>query len=216
VHATVEDLARAAVDGGIDTLAHPVGLARETPEFTRVLAQRRIPVATTLAVTDEILRLSDAPEYLDDPMFRAVLRPEEIAARKAQGRKRYASLGWTALFRLTMPYAMENLRRIHEAGGVLALGTDRSEGPLVHHELELLARAGIPVPDLLRIATYNGALFLGREQDLGSIATGKLADLVLLEADPTLDVANYRRIAAVIKGGVAVDRSRLDLPVNER
>ena len=94
--------------------------------------------------------------------------------------------------------------------------SDRSEGPLVHRELELLVAAGIPVKDLLRIATYNGAIFLGKEKDLGSIAPGKLADLLLLEADPTADVANYRRIAALIKDGVEVDRSKLDLPVNRR
>jgi imidazolonepropionase-like amidohydrolase len=216
VHATVEELARAAFDAGVDTFAHPVGLGRQTAEFTRLLAERKTPVATTVAVIDEIVRLGDNPDYLDDPMFRAVFTAEEIAARKAGGGPRYNSLGWTSFFKMVMPYMLENLRKLHEAGGVLALATDRSEGPLVHRELELLAGAGIPPRDLLRIATYNGAVFLSRERDLGSVEPGKLADLVLLDADPTVDVRNYRRIAAVVKDGKVIDRAKLDLPVNRR
>lgn len=216
VHAVTEDLARAAVDGGIDALAHPVGMARETPAFTQLLADRKVPVATTLAVTDEIVRLSETPEYLDGPMMRAVLSDAEIAARKATGGPHYKEMGFTDFFKAMRPYPTENLLKIHQADGILALGTDRSEGPLVHRELELLAAAGIPVKDLLRIATYNGALFLGQEKTLGSVTPGKYADLLLLNADPTLDVANYSKIAMVMKGGRVIDRDRLDLPVNRR
>ena len=216
VHAVIEELAQGAIDAGIDSLAHPIATARATPAFTQMLAQRKIPVATTLSVYDEIVRLGEDPSYLDGPMFRAVFSAEEIAARKADGPKRYASLGWTSLFKARMPMLYDNVRNLHEAGGVVALATDRSEGPLVHRELQLLVAAGIPVKDLLRIATYNGAIFLGKEKDLGSIAQGKLADLLLLEGDPTVDVANYGRIAALIKDGVEVDRSKLDLPVNHR
>jgi imidazolonepropionase-like amidohydrolase len=214
VHAVIEELAQGAIDAGIDSLAHPIATAPATPAFTQALARRKIPVATTLSVYDEIVRLGEDPSYLDGPMYRAVFSPEEIAARKAEGPKRYASLGWTSLFKARMPMLFDNVRNLHEAGGILALATDRSEGPLIHRELELLLAAGVPTKDLLRIATYNGAIFLGKEKDLGSVAPGKLADLLLLEADPTVDVANYQRIAAVIKDGVEVDRTKLDLPVN--
>jgi imidazolonepropionase-like amidohydrolase len=149
-------------------------------------------------------------------MMRAILGPEEIAARKSTGPARYAGLGWTAFFKSMRPYVLDNLRKLHEAGGILALATDRSEGALVHRELELLAADGIPSKDLVRIATYNGALFLGREKDLGSIAPGKLADLLLLEADPSQDVTNFRKIALVMKGGQIIDRDKLDLPVNRK
>ena len=61
------------------------------------------------------------------------------------------------------------------------------------------------------MATLNGAVFLGRERDLGSIEVGKLADAVLLTADPTQDVENAKAIAAVIKDGRIVDESALQL-----
>jgi imidazolonepropionase-like amidohydrolase len=111
--------------------------------------------------------------------------------------------------------AQENLRKINDAGGVLVAGTDQTTGPALHRELELLAGAGIPPLEIIRIATLNGAIFLGKERELGSIEEGKIADLVLLGADPVQDINNARQIVEVIKGGKLVDRSGLDLPVNK-
>ena len=111
--------------------------------------------------------------------------------------------------------AQENLRKINEAGGILAAGTDQTTGPALHRELELLADAGIPPSDIIRIATLNGAIYLGKERDMGSVEEGKIADLVLLAADPTVDIRNAEQIVQVIKGGQIVDRSRLDLPANQ-
>jgi imidazolonepropionase-like amidohydrolase len=215
IHVTTESLARAAFAAGIDTYAHPISTARMSEAYLQMLVAKKAPVATTLAVFDEIIRLSEAPDFLDDPLFTDVLAKDEIAARKAQGASRYVSMGWTSWFKALSPYLKENVKRLHDAGGVLVLATDRSEGPMVHRELELLAEIGIPPADIIRIATLNGAIFLGREADLGVVAPGKLADLLLLDADPTLDVKNARRIAAVIKGGAVIDRRKLKVAANQ-
>jgi imidazolonepropionase-like amidohydrolase len=66
------------------------------------------------------------------------------------------------------------------------------------------------------MATLYAARFLGREQDLGSIEEGKIADLVLLDADPLADINNAKRVNLVVKDGVVIDRSKLDLPVNRK
>ncbi len=102
-----------------------------------------------------------------------------------------------------------------DAGGVLVAGTDQTTGPALHRELELLADAGISPADIIRIATLNGAIFLGKEKELGSIEQGKMADLVLLGADPTQDIRNARQIVQVIKAGKVIDRSKLNLPINK-
>ena len=80
----------------------------------------------------------------------------------------------------------------------------------------MLAELGIPAAAIVRMGTLHGALFLGLEDDLGTIEKGKLADLVLLEADPTADIRNAEAIAAVIKNGRVIDRSALALPGNRR
>jgi imidazolonepropionase-like amidohydrolase len=98
----------------------------------------------------------------------------------------------------------------------MALGTDQSAGPVVHREMELLVAAGTSPLDAIRIATLQGAKYLGRDAQLGSITDGKLADLVLLEADPIEDINNTKRVNTVIKNGVIIDRDKLKLPVNQR
>ena len=68
--------------------------------------------------------------------------------------------------------------------------------------------------DAIVIATRNSARFLGKLDDLGTIEVGKLADFVLLTADPTADINNAKLIDVVVKNGKVVDRKRLDLPIN--
>ena len=113
--------------------------------------------------------------------------------------------------KLMTPIAQENIRKIHAAGGVVACGTDQSSGPAVHRELELLAAAGIAPLDVIRIATYNSAVFLGKADQLGSVQAGRLADLVLLNADPGASIDNAKQIAFVMKNGEIIDESKLPL-----
>ena len=77
-----------------------------------------------------------------------------------------------------------------------------------------MVAGGIPALEAIRIGTLNAAAFLGKERDFGSIEEGKLADLVLLDADPIADISNAQKIGMVIKGGVVIDRDRLDVPAN--
>ncbi len=78
-----------------------------------------------------------------------------------------------------------------------------------------MARAGVRAIDALRSATIEPARALGKENTLGSIAPGKLADLVLLEANPLDDIANTRRIHAVVANGRLFDRAALDRLLSE-
>lgn len=214
VHATKEEAAAASVEAGIDVLAHPVTVARVNASFTAMLAERQTPVATTLAVFDEIIRFGEDPTVIDTPLNRFVLGETEVAARQAKGPPLYASMGWTTWFKALSPYVKENVRNLYDAGGVVVVATDRSNGPGYYRELELVAELGVPAKDIVRMGTLNGAVFLGKEDDLGTIAVGKMADLVLLDADPTLDIRNAAAVSAVIKDGRIIDRGALSLPGN--
>jgi imidazolonepropionase-like amidohydrolase len=81
----------------------------------------------------------------------------------------------------------------------------------LRRELELWQAAGIPAPDIVRAATLDAARVLERERDGGTIAAGKLADLVLVDGDPLADVSVLRRNVAVVvvKDGVVVDRGAI-------
>lgn len=215
VHTSSEFRARQAIFAGVDTLAHPIIQGPVTESFTKLMGAKKIPMVTTLTIGENYSRLAEHPEYLDEPLYQATLTADEIEELKTTKRKEYQERKWTWWMKIMTTIAQENLRKIHDAGGVLVAGTDQTTGPALHREMELMADAGIPPGDIIRIATLNGAVFLGMENDLGSIEEGKIADMVMLAADPTVDINNARQIVEVIKGGQVVDRSALELPVNE-
>jgi imidazolonepropionase-like amidohydrolase len=83
-------------------------------------------------------------------------------------------------------------------------------GFALHDELERLVDAGLTPGEALRAATLAPAKFFGIEREAGTVATGKRADLVLLDADPLRDVRNTRRIDAVVLDGRLLDRAAID------
>jgi imidazolonepropionase-like amidohydrolase len=94
--------------------------------------------------------------------------------------------------------------------GILAGCDALIAGFCVHDEIATMVSAGMSPISALQAATLNPARYLGMEQTLGSIAVGKRADLVVLDANPLTDVANVRRIRAVVLGGRLLDRTALD------
>lgn len=215
VHASSEYRARQAIFAGIDTLAHPIIQGPITDDFARLMGAKKIPMVTTLAIGENYSRLAEHPEFLDQPLYQATVPADEIENLKTEKRKEYQERKWTWWMKIMTTIAQENLQKINAAGGILVAGTDQTTGPALHRELELLADAGIPASEIVRIATLNGAIFLGKERELGSIEEGKIADLVLLAADPTEDINNAKQILQVIKGGKQIDRSKLSLPINQ-
>jgi imidazolonepropionase-like amidohydrolase len=216
VHISHEYRAIQAIEAGIDTLAHPIIQGPVSEEFVALMASRKVPMVSTLTIGEGYSRLVEHPEFLDQPLYRAVYEPEAIERMKTTVRDEYAARAWTTWMKVMTPVAQENLRQIAAAGGVIVLGSDQSAGPQSHRELQLMVEGGIPPLEAIRIGTLNAAIFLGKERDMGSIEIGKLADMVLLAADPLADIANAAKIDSVIKGGVVIDRSALDLPVNRR
>ena len=94
--------------------------------------------------------------------------------------------------------------------GVLAGCDAVIAGFCLHDELAAMVRAGLTSLAALQTATVNPARYLGREKTLGTIATGKVADLVLLDGNPLDAIENVRRIRAVVAAGRFLDRTALD------
>ena len=215
IHAASEQDFNDALEAGVDEFAHMIRYPASDALLKR-LATKRIPISTTTVVFAFIELLAYTPEFLDEPVWKASVDPDVIAYQKTVERPGFIQSGQAANFKATRHYIWQNAKKVHDMGGVLTAGTDRGWGQTLHMELELLHReAGIPLLDLTRIATLNGAIYLGQEKDLGSIQRGKFADLLLLDADPTKDVKNFGAIAAVYKGGQKIDFAKLDIPINK-
>jgi len=211
VHVSSELRSLEAIYAGSDTLAHPVIQGPVSDSFVRLMAAKKIPFASTLTIGDNYNRLVEHPEYLDQPLYVASFSAAERAQLKTQTRAEWQKRPWTAWMKVMNPIAQENVRKVQAAGGVVACGTDQSSGAATQRELELLAGAGIAPLDVIRIATYNSAVFLGKADQLGSIDSGKLADLVLLSRDPSADIDNAKSIVFVMKDGRIIDESELPL-----
>ena len=110
---------------------------------------------------------------------------------------------------------LKTTKMAHDGGVKIMAGTDANDtmifpGFSLHDELGFMVQAGLTPMEALQTATSVPAEYLGRTKDFGGVSQGKLADLVLLDADPTVDIANTMKIAAVIQGGQVHDRAALD------
>ena len=125
-----------------------------------------------------------------------------------------------SILRPVLPIELENVRKLDRAGVTLLAGTDVGVPLLVpglslHQELERYTEAGLTPLAALRSATLSVARVLDRSDDLGTIEAGKLADLVLLRANPLEDIRNTQRIEAVVADGRLYRREDLDRLVEE-
>ncbi len=101
------------------------------------------------------------------------------------------------------------VKALFDAGVPLVPGTDCTAGFCLHRELELYVEAGIPAPDVLRIATLGAATVMHRADRLGTIEAGKLADLIVVAGDPTRRISDIRKVDWVMKDGVLFDAAKV-------
>jgi imidazolonepropionase-like amidohydrolase len=126
-------------------------------------------------------------------------------------------------FFVTKPEVVRILNELAEVGktatrdmaaagvGILAGCDALIAGFCVHDEIATMVSAGMSPISALQAATLNPARYLGMERAIGTVAVGKRADLVVLDGNPLTDIANIRRIRAVVLGGRLLDRTALDM-----
>jgi imidazolonepropionase-like amidohydrolase len=197
-----------------EKIAHEAD-ATYSPEKAAVLFETLKKNGTWVTPTLASLDITAHPENwkADDPLlafFPASLTKEWVYSmqdvrmkQRAAWLARQASNDW----KLT--------GELHKAGVRLLVGSDSLDpfvipGDSLHVELAELVRAGFTPMEALRAATQGAAQFLGREKELGTVETGHGADLVLLSANPVEDIANTRKVWAVVRNGGYYDRAALD------
>jgi len=101
--------------------------------------------------------------------------------------------------------------RIVAAGGKVGVGAHHEvQGIGTPWDLRLMSEGGMPLHDVLRVGTIFGAVSIGLDRDLGSIEAGKLADLIVLDANPLTDIANIERVRYVMRNGQMFESASLD------
>ena len=174
------------------------------------LVARRVAITSTLVVFEDMVpgrrRLGEAE--------RAVLNADALRAYDTVHRLIDAAPpGLMGAADLAKGMRLERL--FVEAGGLLIAGTDPTgaggavPGFASIRQIQLLVEAGFSFEQAVRVGTLNGARYLGRERDIGSLEPGKRADLILVDGDPVRDPAALARIETVFKAGVGYDRATL-------
>jgi len=161
--------------------------------------------------------------YLGDENFRRDGRLRYIPRQLQQRwgfRISNRSGGGNAGAKKVLEKQFEIVGAMQKAGVPILAGTDTGNpfcfpGFSLHDELALLVIAGLTPVEALRSATLNPAKFFGLDQTLGTIEQGKIADLVLLDANPLVDIRNTQRINAVVSNGRLFDRKALDKMLSE-
>jgi len=121
--------------------------------------------------------------------------------------------GKDATYRAAFGSVLRMVRALHDGGIPIVAGTDALAGFSLARELELYAEAGIEAPEILRIATIGAARVMKKDSELGSIEPGKLADLVLIDGDPTRRITDVRNVEMVLKGGSLYRPAEIDAEI---
>jgi imidazolonepropionase-like amidohydrolase len=176
-------------------------------DFVKLLVDRKTAVDATMATFEYFyLQRQGAP----NPTFKMVANNVPPTVRR----------GWLSNsmdvndkneepFRKSYAKLMGLVKKMHDAGVPLLAGTDEVAGFALHRELELYVMAGISPLDTLKIATWNGAKYSQVLERAGSITVGKDADLVLVNGDPSKNIADIRKVSLVMKAGAMYEPSKL-------
>jgi imidazolonepropionase-like amidohydrolase len=193
-------------------------MAPGSPEAERLIAllvKHRVAITSTLPNAASSL----GGETQDG---HAVVKPAALEAMAPAfresllyGRNRASDKARQSKSALLLKRDMELERAFVAAGGLLMAGADPvGNGGMIpgfadHRELELLVEAGFTPVEAIRIATLNGATYLGRADRIGSIAPGKNADLVVVKGDPATRIADVENVEVVFKDGAGYDPKKL-------
>lgn len=171
----------------------------EVRAFIAKLRERRIVVDPTVTIFETMFTARNgvmSPSYA------------MIADRVPPQMRRYflsgglpVPEGMDARYRASFQRMLDFVGELHRSGVTIVAGTDALAGFSLHRELELYAKAGIPNADVLRIATLVPAQILKRENDLGTIEAGKLADFIIVDGNPLENISDIRKVSRVVKDG---------------
>ena len=196
---------------GTDFIAHSVRDVMVDEEFLDLMSRSGVCYSPTLTREISTFVYENRPEFFNDLFFlehadRDVLEELSDPLRQKAVRENVSAQG----YKKALPVAMENLKRISDAGLPIGFGTDsgpagRFQGFFEHMELVLMERSGMNPGQILRSATGQAAKCLGIEQEVGTLQPNRWADFIVLTENPLENVRNMRSIESVWIAGNRVD-----------
>jgi imidazolonepropionase-like amidohydrolase len=205
--------AKMLVDRGLNVLAHNVRDREVDGDFIALLKQKNVSLIPTLVRDEGLFVYGDAPAWIDDPFFLKFVPPERLAVLKGKIREEQAKHTQRALFKSGFEMNKVNLKRLSDAGVRIALGTDSGgspdrffiQGHSEHREMELMVQAGLTPMQVIQSFSKGASETLGIQREFGTLAKGKVADLLVLDRNPLDNIAHMRSIHTIYLGGRKFD-----------
>ena len=203
-----KDLLRA----GADIIAHSVRDKEIDSQFISLMKARNVPYCPTLTRELSTFVYESKPAFFSDKFFLREADPAVVAQLQEPARQEAMRKSRSAqAYKAALPVAKRNLKKAADAGLFIIMGTDsgasanRFEGYFEHVEMQMMAESGLTPAQIIRSATIDAARAM-RIKDVGAIAKGNWADLVVLDRDPLADILNTQSISAVFIAGNQVTR----------
>lgn len=203
--------AKRLVDAGLDLIAHSVRDAEVDADLIRRLRARNVTYAPTLTREQSTYVYADSPDWLADPFFADRVDAAVVQGLRTTLRESQAKDPEREINRKNFEMAMRNLKTLADAGVKIGFGTDtgppaRFPGYFEHWEAELMVEAGLSPMQVIVAFSKHASEALRIDRDFGTLAEGKVADMILLRANPLEDIRNLRAIETVYLAGRAVAR----------
>ncbi len=179
----------------------------ETKKFIRLLKDKKVVVDPTMAIFEEMFTNVPGKLAAGYETVQSMFPPEYKRGLYSGGLP--TMKGHEAEYKQSFDNMMKMLLLLHTNGITIIPGTDALPGFMLHHELELYSKAGIPNNEVLRKATYISAQVAGLDGELGSIEVGKKANLILVDGDPVKNISDIRRVELTVKNGNLYDTKAL-------
>jgi len=182
----------------------------EFADFMTLLRRHHTVLDPTVSVFQDLY--SGAPGQCAHSLCAMIDRFPPITRRRLLSGAVAVPPGKEAVYAQALPKLQQLLRTLYDGGVSIMAGTDSFAGYTLHNELELYVQAGIPAPEVLRIATLVPAQVLGvaGPSQRGFIAPGRQADMVLIDGDPSKNIGDIRHVWRTIKGGQVYDPKALE------
>ena len=218
VHAPILSYAKQALRAGVDGLVHGIISGPVDEEFIALMKKNQAIYMTTHSIFEaagDIAAWARRGAAFDR---RGLVAQTEFETGMNPAMVREWESMWDnhSFMKERLPVLRANTKKVFDAGLLVVAGSDTGNsgagllnGLTAQLELQLLVESGLSPRQVLSIATINAARMAGREHELGSVEPGKLADLVILDADPLADINNVYRIFRVVKGGVVYRQAEL-------
>jgi imidazolonepropionase-like amidohydrolase len=203
--------AKQLVASGVDVLAHGVRDRPVDDEFIQAMKAHHTFYIPTLGLDESFYVYAEQPSWMDTPFFKHAVQPA-LAVQLADPAWRARTLSdakGVATDKQAVATNLANFKAVFDAGVAVGFGTDSGATPLripgfaEHHELALMVKAGLTPLQAIRVATHDAAALLQLD-DRGTLAPGKLADLVVVDGNPATDIGAVDHIVAVWHRGKQV------------